>query len=261
MPQLCVLIPVLNSHEGLIRSLESLARSTYNDFDTLIIDDGSNPIIKVPDSISSKINIIIHRNYHNMGIEYSLNKGLEYIISNNYKYIARLDACDECTPYRIERQVTFLKENPDVALVGSHVYFMDTNHNILYAYRVPIYHNDIINTMHLKNAFFHPAVMYTTEAIRTIGFYKGYHEDYDLFIRIAQKYKVRNLDEILTFYELTPTGKSLSNRRLQLKTRIYLQLDYFEWKNVYSYIGIIRSLIMLMIPSKLARYLKSLVNR
>ena len=104
-----VLIPHYNNLEGLIKSLSAVSKSVIA-VDVLVVDDGSS--IPVEEKQLQKIypSITVLHSSKNEGIEKALNRGLTYICDNKpYKYVARLDAEDVCSPDRFAKQKEFLE--------------------------------------------------------------------------------------------------------------------------------------------------------
>lgn len=260
--RLSVLIPIYNSLNDLTQSLNSLAL-VQTPFDILIVDDGSEPPIQLPDLIGGH-SVVLLRLQNNGGIEDALNTGLRYIIEQDYELVARLDAGDICMPQRFNKQLKFMDENPHIMLVGSHVEHFDTSGNIIFIQCVPLELDLIKRKMHLNSCFVHPAVMMRVSAIKAIGFYSPAYpaaEDYEYFFRFVKLNAVHNLDEILTRKEINPKSISLSRRRVQLRSRLKIQIKYFNPKIIESYMGIFKTIVLYFIPNKLViRIKKSLLN-
>src|SRR5712675_1471231 len=103
-----IVLPVYNGEKYLAESLDSVLAQTYQNWELVIINDGStdateNLILNYQDK---RIKYLL--NDGNKGIIFSLNRGLQ---ESNGIYIARLDADDIARPYRIEKQVEFMSEN------------------------------------------------------------------------------------------------------------------------------------------------------
>ena len=79
----------------------------------------------------SRIRII--NNLQNLGLTRSLNIGIDCA---NGEYVARLDADDIAAPTRLEKQINYLEENPDVVLVGTGGHIVDENGEILNSIKV-----------------------------------------------------------------------------------------------------------------------------
>ena len=111
-----VLIPYFNDREGIQKTLASIDESV----NVLIVDDGSEaPLVK--DNLIAEftmLNISTIRFDVNKGIVAALNVGLDYALSNGFKYVARLDSGDTVIGERFLRQKEFLVSEPSVKLVG-----------------------------------------------------------------------------------------------------------------------------------------------
>lgn len=231
--------------------------------DVVVVDDGSEPPLKCPE-IDSPHQVFLLRLENNQGIEYALNHGLRWIIENNYPYVARLDAGDLSLEGRLSRQAHFLETNPDYALIGGQVLFVDAEGREIVKEHFPTPHEAIKRIMHARNCFIHPAVMLSTQVLREIGLYSANYkaaEDYELFFRIAQNYKVANLeDEVVSVY-LNPQGISAKKRQQQILSRLKVMLHYFDPLIKESYIGIIKSLALLITPINLVRAAKRILGK
>ena len=114
-----IVMPVYNTPtEYLKESVESIIGQSFEDFEFVIIDDGStNGNADYLDSLNDQ-RIRIIRNPQNIGITKSLNIGLR---AAKGKYIARMDSDDISVPWRLEKQYYFMEEHPDVIMCGSFV--------------------------------------------------------------------------------------------------------------------------------------------
>ncbi len=242
-----ILIPCFNNPIGLTETLHSL-ENIQTAFDVIVVDDGSSPPLEIRGYIGSHTVHAI-RLEKNQGITKALNVGLEHILGLDYQYIARIDAGDLCIEGRLEKQTAFLEANPSYALVGSHARFCDSSKKILFTVKPPSDESRLRRVMHLNNVILHPTVMMRTDALRTVGIYSEAYpaaEDYEMFLRLMKHYRVSVLPEVLTECEFNPRGISLTKKRVQVLSRLRLQSKYFIWSYLESYIGVARSLGVLV---------------
>nr|AGM38670.1 putative glycosyltransferase [Glaesserella parasuis] len=134
----------------------------------------------------------------NLGLGKALNEGLKHC---HYSWVFRMDADDICLPDRFEKQVQYIKQNPDVVLVGAQIEEFDEKmeHNIGLR-KVPTSTADIYRIALSRNPFNHMTVAYKKRVIEDVGGYQHhlYMEDYNLWLRvIAKGYKVVNLESVL----------------------------------------------------------------
>jgi len=259
MKKTVLLIPYYNNSEGLIKSLKSI--NYDEELDVIIVDDGSK--IKfdeqiVQNSFNAKGTIFFEYLTKNQGIEYALNHGLKICADKKYKYIARLDCGDVCLGKRFAIQVHFLENNPDVKIVGSNVLAVDVKNVFLYAINLPLNDQKIKNKMYLNSMLIHPAVMFCTTILNTVGYYSikyKYAEDYAFFFSILKKHRLANIPEYLTQIEINENGISIQKRKQQVQSRIQVIKDnfYLGW---YPFYGLIRNYILLVTPNSIILSLK-----
>jgi len=210
-PEISVVMPVYNTEKYVEGAVRSILTQTYQDFEFLIIDDGSTDntreILKRFDD--PRIRIIT--NPKNLGLSKSLNIAIN---EAKGKYIARMDADDISIPFRLETQLDFLSKNPDYALVGSSYYQIDEKGEIISLVRVLTDDNEIRAGLTKQNWFGHGSVMMLKNAFLQCGGYDEtfkFAQDYDLWLRIADKYKVANIEEPL--YQWRSSAGNISSAK------------------------------------------------
>ena len=246
--KIALLIPVYENQDGLEISLRTLPNEIP--LDVVVVDDGSTPPIRLPEPPDPH-RVFLLRLEENQGIEHALNYGLVWIMEQGYEYVARLDAGDVALPRRFARQLDFLEAHPEYALVGGQVRFVDRNGREVFRESFPTNYEDIRRAMHARNCFIHPTVMIRTEALKVVGLYSDRFkaaEDYELFFRIARRFRVANLQEYVTQCEVNPGGISLSKRRRQVLSRLKVMMFYFDPLKKESWLGLIKNIALLLVP-------------
>jgi len=197
MPRVTVLLPVYNAEKYIKEAIESMLNQTFRDFELLIINDGSTD--KSLEIITSckdgRIRLIV--NEKNEGLIYSLNKGIEMAQG---EYIARMDADDICMPERLEIQVEFMENNPNIGVVGSWT-MTDSGEKKF----IGKYYSDPAK---IKSGFLfgtslaHPTVMIKKGALGNFRYDENFKhaEDYDLWTRMADSVNFANLTEVLLMH-------------------------------------------------------------
>ncbi|WP_373976570.1 glycosyltransferase [Chitinibacter sp. SCUT-21] len=256
-----VLIPHYNNPEGLNKSLASIGAN--EPCDVLVVDDGSTraPIdaAAAQAAYQGQGTLRILNLPQNKGIEGALNAGLAWAKARGYQWIARLDCGDCNVSDRIERQLAFMQQYPDVVLLGGAASFVDQAGVEQFVLRHPTEHAQILEFMKKNSAYIHPSVMFKISAAETVGMYPldtPAAEDYAMFWAMARQFKVANLPEVLIRYELDPSGISLGKRKVQLKSRLKLQRRYFDG-SPSAIAGMARTLALLAMPYELAFKLKA----
>lgn len=253
-----VLIPHYNNLEGLKKSLSSVSQSTLP-VDVLVVDDGSGIPIEEKHLRQICPSTTVLHSPTNEGIEQALNRGLTYICDHKpYKYIARLDAEDICSPDRFAKQKQFLQDNPDIYLLGSWALFVDRSGKPLWRFCPPEKHEQIRRKMFVNNMFCHPTVMCRLEVFKEVGFYSTEHpsaEDFALFFKVTRRFKVANIPECLVSTFVTPDGISLGRRKHQLKSRLRIIFENFDF-SFWAFYGLARNLVLWFVPPFLLQNLK-----
>jgi glycosyltransferase involved in cell wall biosynthesis len=115
-------IPFYNNEKTLADAIRSVFAQTFEDWELLLVDDGSTDhSLAIARSVQSpKVRVITDG--MNRGVSFRLNQINE---EAKGKYIARMDGDDMMSPQRIERQVEFLEDHPDVDLVDTGLYSID----------------------------------------------------------------------------------------------------------------------------------------
>ena len=247
--KLGVLIPAYRAQHALPRTLASLASDSVP-FDIVVVDDGSQPPLAAPDMVGAH-RVVLLRVVQNNGIAAALNYGLQWMRARGYEVVARLDAGDLNTATRLAMQTAFLARHPDVALVGSWTQHVDEQMRPLYITRYPADHASILERFHVRSPFSHPTCMFRMAAVDEVGGYDErceLGEDYDLFWRIASRHRCANVPEVLVTRVETPASLTHRRRWPMALRRIDLQWRHFEWRQAGCWLGLLRSVLLLLVP-------------
>jgi glycosyltransferase involved in cell wall biosynthesis len=204
-------MPVRNEAPYLPAALCSLARQTFTDWELIVVDDGSSDdspaILATAAQKDARIRII---RQHGEGLVIALNTGLAACKS---QLIARMDGDDICHPLRLERQVAYLDNNPDVGLVACNFRHFPRPHlkQGMLAYETwqnaLADHDLILRDRFIESPFVHPSIAARRELINAMGGYRdlGWPEDYDLWLRLADAgTRFARLPDLLFFWRDHP---------------------------------------------------------
>ena len=199
IPGLSIIMPVFNREKYIEETVLSLLAQSFDDFELIIIDDGStdNSLRIINSFHDPRIKII--ENHQNKGIVYSRNAGLKIAKGN---FIAPFDSDDIALPDKFEKQIKFLNENPDFGMVVSWVKLIDSKGNPLRKkWKLDADPESIPANLLFRNYFAQPAVVIRKQAVPKGGYKTGYDvgEDYRMWVDIAKKYKTYNLPEYLVY--------------------------------------------------------------
>jgi glycosyltransferase involved in cell wall biosynthesis len=206
VPRVSVVMPVYNGEEHLEPAVESILNQTFRELELLVIDDGSTD--RTPELLQdwarSDARVRVHRQNHS-GIVAALNRGCGLARA---PYLARMDADDIAFPDRLAKQVSFLDEHVGVAVVGGGVeYLFDEGHRIKLK-RVPTAPSEIASRLLAgKHCFVHPTVVMRADAFVAVGGYRApfqWAEDYDLWLRMAERFDLANLEDAVLSKRIHP---------------------------------------------------------
>ena len=188
-PIVSILMPVHNATSTLEETLRSLAEQTFRDYEIVAVENGSTD-----DSLSmlqkwadrdERIKVV-HLDEGNLAK--ALNHGLTLVKG---RYVARMDADDIALPQRLERQVDYLSQHPEVAVCGTQVILWNGDQETKSAY--PETDGEIRSRLLFENTMAHPSVMLNREKIpQDLFIYRLYDgeyqaaEDYEWWCRLAR---------------------------------------------------------------------------
>lgn len=225
VPKVTVLMPVYNGEKYLKEAIDSVLAQTLKDFEFLIINDGSTD--KTQEILESygDTRIRLFRQ-SNKGLTRSLNKGIQL---SRGEYVARMDADDIALPERLEKQVTFLDERPEIGVVGSFHCEVSASLHKSIVKKFPTDDSAIRKTLMKENPFSHPTVMMRKKIFVRASLYNEdekykYVEDYELWFTLFKVCKFANIQEALVVKRFVPTGTSIANDDVQLRNAFYLRV-------------------------------------
>lgn len=223
-PVVTVVMPVRNAARYLAEAIESILSQTFRDFELLIVDDGSTdetPKILAKFQARDR-RVSVHR-LPGGGLSAALNHGCSLARGS---LIARMDGDDVALAERLERQVEFLAVRTDVVLLGTAHTEIDSEGSVLGMTVYPTDPEAVAARLPVKNCIAHPTVMFSRCAFESVGGYRRAFfpaEDYDLWLRLGDRYAMANLPEPLLQYRLHSGSASLNNRRQQVLSAIGAQ--------------------------------------
>jgi glycosyltransferase involved in cell wall biosynthesis len=214
-PLVSVYVTNYNYAKYIRQSIESVLAQTMQDFELLIIDDGSTD--------NSKEIIEEYRDHPKIEIIYQQNKGLN--VTNNIalracrgKYIMRLDADDYIREDALEKMSTILENDPEIGLVFPDYFMIDENGNTTEEFRR---HNFEDEVSLLDQAAHGACTMIRVEYLLELG---GYNESfscqdgYELWVKFTEHHKIRNIGEPLFYYRRHSANLTRNETRI-LSTR------------------------------------------
>jgi glycosyltransferase involved in cell wall biosynthesis len=225
---LVVLMPAYNATAFLDEAIRSILEQTFTDFDLLVVDDCSTD--GTAEMIRSYEDPRVHlmQRSENGGVVSALNVGLDHV---KHKYIARMDADDRSVLDRFEKQFNFLQENPDIDMVGAHL----RNFGVEAAeWNYPLTHDEIKAGFLFGNCFPHASLMAKAEVFKDARYSKcvPHMEDYELWLRLIEKYRFAILPDRLYEYRRHDEGVTIAFKQSHRKRLKTLLREPLKWLGI-----------------------------
>ena len=226
-PLISVVLPVYNGEKYLVEAINSILAQTFEDFELVIIDDGSTDaslkILLKYQSLDSRIRVITREN---QGLAKTLN---DLIDIARGEWIARMDQDDIALPIRFERQLDWLnKTGADIS--GSWVKRFGTSDKRVVKLRQT---DEAIKVeMLFCSPFVHPTVMMRSILAKQLRYNSAWEkaEDYDLWERCAEAgWKMTNQPEVLLQYRIHESQISTATQLRQQDLGYQIQLKYWKY--------------------------------
>ena len=217
-PLVSIIIPSYN-HKLYIRDcIESIVNQSFKNYELIIIDDGSSDGSEMLLlELQKKYQFYLELN-ENQGLSKTLNRGIRDLSKG--KYITFCASDDMWVQGKLEKQVHFLEQNLDFAMVYGRAFYIDeygksddVSNRLQRRYKGGEIFTDLI----FQN--FHPPVNYMIryDILKELNFYREHiwAEDFDMNLRIAEKYKIGFIDDYLSYYRINYSARS---KALNFKT-------------------------------------------
>ncbi len=224
MPKISVLMNVYNVERYLAEALASIQTQTFTDIEIVVADDGSTDrtrrIAELVASADPRIKVV--GTHDNRGIPYALNMGLELCIA---PFIAKMDGDDIALPTRLEKQLQFLEENPEIALVGCATTAIDQSGIPIPGFgisREPATQEDVVKTMLFSTPCLH-LWLARREVYDALSGYRemAFAEDYDFLLRaVTAGFRLSNLSQPLM--QIRKRSGNVCSRIEQRKAHYYI---------------------------------------
>ncbi len=215
-PKVSVVMAVYNGERYLRQAIDSILSQTFTDFEFIIIDDGSTD--STADIVHSYGDPRVRRmkNAENLGLARSLNIGFD---TASGEYIARMDSDDVSLPERLQKQVTYMDEHPEIAASGTWARDIDQEGNMIGLRCVPL-GNRMDYDFWRPSPLIHPSTIIRVAHLGDLRYDSKikYAQDYDLWLRLRKKYKLDNLGEYLLLYRVHEKSTTQRNYSGQLQS-------------------------------------------
>ncbi|BAZ17169.1 glycosyltransferase involved in cell wall biogenesis [Calothrix sp. NIES-4071] len=235
--QVSVIVPAYNVRNYIHDSLASLKCQSFQDFEVLIVDDGST------DDTANVVQTFIQQDSRfrllqkqNGGLSSARNYGIRHARG---KYIALLDGDDTYHPNKLANHVAHLEKNPQVGVVysASKAIRDDGRPTFISLSGKPIY-SDPLKALLCKNFVGHGSnAIFRKCLIDDVGEFDENlrsSEDIDFWLRVAatQKWQFLREPSILCYYRVRPSGLSFNVLQMQRCNEQVIQSAYQRSKEL-----------------------------
>lgn len=217
-PLISIIIPVFNGANFIGETVNSILKSSYKNFEIILVDDGSTDKTKKTCQKLEKKNkkIKFYSFNKNKGLSHALNFAIS---KTKGKYIARLNQDDLILPYRLKKQLEFLEKNKDHVAVGGQIELFNKN-GIFDNVNFPLTNEEIKKQWLYLSPFSDPAVMYRKKAFaKTKGYKQSFWpvDDVHMWYQLGKIGKLANLKIVLTKVRWHNNAGSIKFHKLQMK--------------------------------------------
>jgi glycosyltransferase involved in cell wall biosynthesis len=226
-PVISVIMPVYNSERFLKEAIESILNQSFEDFEFIIINDGSTDS---SEAIILKFNdprIIYFKNNTNIGVIKTRNIGIDHARG---KYIAKMDSDDISLLDRFAVQYDYLENNPACAVLTTNIQLIDEKGNEIGFWEDDLNtktYEEISTYLPKLNCIAQPAVMAKTEVLKKYKYNINQHcaEDWDLWLRIiADGLRIEKINFCYLKYRIVKNSLTQGRCRLLYPWRMSLSL-------------------------------------
>jgi glycosyltransferase involved in cell wall biosynthesis len=214
-----VVLPAYNAEAYVRESIESVLAQSHADFELILLNDGSTDgtleILREYESRDERIHVLTHENH---GIAPTLNRGVTTATAD---WIAVMHADDVMEPNRLERQIEFVSQHPDLAVTSCFVAYIDAQGRIMGRHSSELTTDEAVRNTRSREVvigFHHPGVMMRKRDIEAVGLYRQEFwpaEDLDLWNRIADAGgRILVQPEYLVRYRIHDAAASVREARL-----------------------------------------------
>ena len=206
-PKISIIVPTFNQEKYIGRCLRSLLDQSINkeNYEIIIINDGSKDQTQLAINLHNEDNIRVLSNKKNMGLPYSINRG---ILSAKGRFVIRVDSDDYVNREFLNIPYNFLSYNHNIDAVACDYLLVDDKESVLKKVNV--------------NKFpIGCGIMFRIEQLLDLGLYdKSFlvHEDKDLRYRFLKKYKIFRLP--LPLYRYRKHENNITNNKDKMKKHL-----------------------------------------
>jgi glycosyltransferase involved in cell wall biosynthesis len=248
IPTVSVIIPSYNHEKFVKECIESVLAQTFQDFEIIITDDGSTDrTVKIIKSFRDpRIKLFVHT--ENRGACIAANNCINH---STGKYIAMLSSDDAWYPEKLEKQVAFLDNHPEIGAVFTNAMivgeegepFEDKSNYYYNVFDQPNRgrHEWLNYFFYHGNVLCHTSILIRKICYEKCGLYRhGLIQipDFDMWVRLCLKYEIHVMPEKLVRFRILENMENVSSSRKDNNIRIQFEfiqvLDHYRYISTYS---------------------------
>lgn len=257
-PLVSVVMVVYDPNPNYFRkSVESIVNQQCSDWELIIVEtpsprSASEILQEIPDS---RIRHFV--NSQGTSLVEQRNRAFQEARGH---FIALMDADDIAHPFRLTKQINFLRNHPNIDVIGSQVGVIDSEDRISGYRWFPSLHEDIRRSIVQVVPLCQPAVMLRREVVDRLGGYQftafAVGEDYEYWSRLLRAgVRFANLPDVLLYYRLHPS--QLKQSKLDETIRAVLHVRKLYWSDRIDYRARLRiwgEHVLLYMPKRLVAW-------
>jgi cellulose synthase/poly-beta-1,6-N-acetylglucosamine synthase-like glycosyltransferase len=219
-PRVSVLVPAYNARATLLPALDSALSQRYRSFEVIVVNDGSTDgtgeiAHRYARRIGNRVRVI---DQPNRGLPAARNTAM---CAARGAYFALLDADDLWLPQHLQCAMEAFEADPDLGLVHANIRRIDASGKDLgVPQRLWRREHDAYREIALRREHVAcPTAVFPRAAVMAVGGFDPQFtglgcEDRDLWLRIAERFRVRYLDEVTACYRVSPNSMSRNRPRM-----------------------------------------------
>lgn len=242
-PVVSVVMAVRNVERFLAESIESILGQSLREIEFIIVDFGSADATKeIVSSYAAKDARVRFHSVPDCVLPEARNASCSVARG---EYLAIMDADDIALADRLASQVGFMEQHPEVGVVGGGVELVNASGASLLTWYHPADDQDVQPSLlkgsplwHaaplIRNDVWHPTALIRRSAFLAAGGYRKafvVSEDYDLWLRIAERHEIANLGQVVLKYRIHPHQVSLQQRRQKCLCKLAAQASAISRRN------------------------------
>jgi glycosyltransferase involved in cell wall biosynthesis len=238
LPLVSVVTPSFNAARFLEETIRSVVMQDYSRIEYIVMDGGSTDgTLEILEAHASQLKYVCR---HDKGAADAINKGFARA---NGEILAWLNADDVYLPGAVGKAVEALAANPDVAAVHGEGYWIGVSGEMLGPY--PTASCDVA-ALGRECCICQPSCFMRRSAFESVGMLNGELQasfDYDLWIRLAKRYRFLQIPDYLAASRMHVENKTLGQRRIVFKESIDLLKRHYRYvpvRWVYGYLSFLR---------------------